>query len=343
MKLKALVTAEIIRSEIEVFCENIDFVYAGYTLDHNVLPHNELLELIRDIDILICEYDTINADILDNAEKLKLIVCCRGGVSTVIDLKKTNELGITVCNNIGRNARSVADVTMAFMLDMTRNISATNALIHSRTITAEVSTKPSEYKDTVWGLDNNSPFIKYRGSSLNHMTLGIVGFGHAGKLVAKRAAAFEMKICTYDPFVKDIDKYPEIDFVDFEKLLEISDVVTVHVPSAPSTKDLFSEKTFSIMKDGAYFINTSRGDVVVEDALIESLKSGKLSGAAIDVTRKEPISSDSPLLDAPNLIITPHIAGSSYDVQAEGSKMVLEELRRFLNNEAPLNEVTLRK
>ncbi len=337
MKYKALVTAEVIPQLLEEFSDKIDFRFAGYNIDHNVLPREELKEMIKDIDILICEYDTIDAEIFDCAQNLKIILCCRGGVKTVIDLDKAMERRIIVCNNRGRNASAVSDLVMGFMLDMTRNISLTNSLIQNKVITTDVKSKPEEYKDTVWGLDNNSPFIRFRGKSLNHMTLGLIGCGATGASVSKKAKAFDMNIIAYDPYIDKANVPEEITLVGFEKLLAESDVISVHCVLTPQTKDMFNTETFAQMKDGAYFINTARGELVDEDALIAALGSKKLSGAAIDVTRVEPIASDHPLLSAENLIITPHIGGSSYDVQVVGTNMVCQDLRDWLNGEKPTN------
>ena len=335
-RLKALVTAEVIKEKLEILSDRIEFVYDGYNLDHEVMPPDELVQKVKDIDILVCEYDMITADVLDAAQKLKIIICCRGGVKSVIDLEAAAARGITVCNNGGRNAEAVTDMTMGYILDLTRNISYTNSLIHNKVITSDESTKPKEYKDTVWGLDKNSPFIRFRGKSLNYMTLGIVGFGHAGRLIAKNASAFGMSIIACDPFIKDY-KIDDVRIVSLKKLLKEADIVSVHCTLTDETANMFSHEQFAAMKDGAYFINTARGEIVDEDALLDALESGKLSGAAIDVTRVEPISSDSKLLNYDNLIITPHIAGSAYDVQATGTRMIVDSLEDWLGGNKPRN------
>lgn len=342
-KMKALVTAEVIRSILEEqFGEYIDFYYDGYSISHKVMGPCDLKAKIKDFDILICEYDTISADILDVAEKLKFIICCRGGVKTVIDLDKAMESGVIVCNNAGRNANAVTDMAMGYILDLTRNITKTNNLIHSNVITSEMTTKPTEYKDTVWGLDDNSPFIKYRGRSINHMKLGLVGYGNAGRLMAKKARAFGMDILAYDPYSNFLDKDDYVKIVGWEELLRESDIISVHCVLTPQTKNMFSKSVFSKMKDGAYFINTSKGELLVEEDLIDALNDGKLAGAALDVTRIEPISNANPLVGVENLILTPHIAGSSYDVQFCGTEMIIESLRDYLNGKKPRNAVVYR-
>lgn len=338
-KLKALVTAEVIKEELESLREWIDFSYEGYCINHVVMPQEELKRRITEYDILICEYDTVSADVLAVAEKLKLIICCRGGVKTVIDLDAAMERGIIVCNNDGRNAGAVTDMAMGYILDLTRNITLTNNLIHNKVITADESTKPEEYRDTVWGLDAQSPFIKYRGRSVNHMTLGLVGYGHAGRLLADKAHAFGMKILAYDPYSNFENKAEYVEPCTWEMLLKQSDVISLHCVLTPQTKNMFSKKVFEQMKDGAYFINTSRGELVVEEDMVEALVNGKLAGAAIDVTRKEPISSEHFLIGVENLIITPHIAGSSEDVQYCGTKMVVQSINDFLKGKKPSNAV----
>lgn len=342
-RLRALVTAEVNREVLEAKLSSaVDFVYDGYNLDHNVMPHDELVRKIGDYDILICEYDTISAEVFEAAKRLRMIVCCRGGVKTVVDLDMAMRKGVVVCNNAGRNSGAVTDMAMGYILDMTRNITRTNNLIHSRKLVAEVSTKPSEYKDTVWGLDNDSPFIRFRGRSINHMSLGLIGFGHAGRMLAKKAHAFDMKILAYDPYSDFQNKPDYVSNVTWDEVIRQSDIISVHCVLTPQTRNMFSALVFSQMKDGAYFINTSRGELVVEEDLVAALQSGKLAGAAIDVTRQEPISANSILVEAPNLLITPHIAGSSDDVQYCGTMMVIDSLTEFLTGKKPSNCVVYR-
>ena len=337
MKLKALVTAELIKEEIEKLNSQIDFDYIGYGVDHIVIPQEELKERIKDYDILICEYDTLDRNVLSNAKKLKLIICCRGGVDSVIDLNYCKEAGICVANNKGRNAYSVAEMVIAFMINMTRNITITNSLIHNRVITSKVSTMPKEYNDTVWGIDDNSPFIQYRGKNLRYLTLGLCGFGYVGLEVYKLASSFGMNIITYDPYFNSHNT--NVSFVSFEELIERSDIVSVHCPVTKNNKGMFNRDVFNKMKKGSYFINTSRGELVNEGDLIEALKSGQIAQAALDVFDEEPIGDDSPLLECDNLIMTPHICGSSLDVQIHGTQLTIETLNYFLSGKKPVYAV----
>ena len=338
--MKALVTAELQHHRLEErFKGRIDFDYAGYFINHEVMSHEELVRRISDYDILICEYDTVSRDVIEAGKKLKIIVCCRGGVKTVVDVTAAREHGIVVCNNAGRNAGAATDLIMAYILDMTRNVTLTNNLIHSGNLTGGRSTKPNEYQDVVWGLDNKSPFIKYRGRSINHMTLGIVGFGNTGRMLATKASVFGMRIVTYSPHIDFTNAPSSVMPVTFSELLLVSDIVSVNCSLNENTRDMFTQKEFLAMKPSSYFINTARGEIVVEEDLVEALKSRHLAGAALDVTRNEPIPSDSPLVGCPNLILTPHIAGSAYDVQICGTEMVSASLNAYLDGLTPPHRV----
>ena len=171
------------------------------------------------------------------------------------------------------------------------------------------------------------------------MALGIVGFGSAGRQVAQKAAAFGMEILAYDPYVDPATVPENVRLVRLDELLAAADAVTLHCVATPQTKGMFGAEAFAKMKRGSFFVNTARGELVVEDDLIAALKSGHLGGAAIDVTAKEPIASDCPLLDAPNLLVTPHIAGSSDDVQIVGTRMVVEALSDWLAGRKPAHAV----
>lgn len=330
MRLKALVTAEV---EIEVLkntVKDIDFCAAGYCVDHVIMESKELAEIIADYDILISEFETVNAAVIEAAKNLKLIICCRGGVKSVVDIEAAKKKNIMIAHNAGRNANSVSELVMGYILDLNRNISKSDKLIHNKVITSDVRNIPSEYKDTIWGLDSNSPYVKLRGRSLKSMTLGLVGFGNVGRQVAEKASIFGLEIMIYDPIENSMAISENVKKCGFEELLEKADIVSLHCPLTSTNNDMMSFDQFKKMKKSAFFINTARGALVDEEALVWALKEGEIAAAAIDVTKTEPIPSDSPLLDAPNLIITPHIAGASDDVVKKGTEMVIHKLISFL-------------
>lgn len=333
--LKVLVTADINREEIETI-KGIDIKYAGYILDYQVIDRMLLIEKCKDKDILVSEYDTVDKAVMDNASNLKLIVCCRGGVKSVVDLDEASRRGILVCNTPGRNANSVSDMTVGMLIDVARNISKANMQIFNKIITSDTSSKPSEYKDTVWGLDAESPFVKLRGFQLKDRKLGLIGFGAVGRLVAEKVKPFGIKVAVYDPFLKPEQLPEDVQLIPtINELVGMSDFISLHCAVTDQTEGMFNAEMFAKMKDGAFFINTARGVLVNENDLVAALNSGKLGGAAMDVACIEPIPSDSPLLTAQNLVLTPHIAGSSQEVKDEGTHMAAESIRTFMAGEKP--------
>jgi D-3-phosphoglycerate dehydrogenase len=330
MKYRALVTAELDVEVLKKTVPEIDFDVAGYCVDHEVMESAELAEMIAPYDILISEFETVNASVIDAADKLRLIVCCRGGVKSVVDLQEAGKRNIMVAYNAGRNASAVSEMVMGYILDLCRNITKSNQLIHDRVITSDHRDIPSEYKDTIWGLDKTSPYVALRGRSPKMMTLGIVGYGNVGRQVAEKASVFGMDIIIYDPIDASMATSENVKSVSFEELLKESDVVTLHCPLTATNRKMMSDDQFRMMKNDAFFINAARGGLVDEEALVRALKEHQIAGAAVDVVTQEPIPDNHILLDAPNLLITPHIAGASDEVVRKGTEMVIHKLINFL-------------
>ena len=330
MRYRALVTAELDVEVLKKTVPEIDFDTAGYCVDHEVMESSALAQKIVPYDILISEFETVNASVIDAADKLKLIICCRGGVKSVVDLQEAGKRNIMVAHNAGRNAAAVSEMVMGYILDLCRNITKSNQLIHERVITSDHRDIPSEYKDTIWGLDKNSPYVALRGRSPKMMTLGIVGYGNVGRQVAEKASVFGMDIIIYDPIDASMATSESVKSVSFEELLKGSDVVTLHCPLTKTNQKMMSYDQFRMMKKDAFFINAARGGLVDEEALVWALSEQEIAGAAIDVVTQEPIPDNYILLDAPNLLITPHIAGASDEVVRKGTEMVIHKLINFL-------------
>ena len=167
MKMKALVTAELDIHVLKSTVKDIDFDIAGYCLDHEIMESSDLAKIIKGYDILISEFETVNEVVLKEADKLKLIICCRGGVKSVIDVQTAHKKNIMVSHNAGRNANAVSEMVIGYIIDLNRNISLSNKLIHDKIITSSSRDIPTEYKDTIWGLNNESPYVRLRGKSLH--------------------------------------------------------------------------------------------------------------------------------------------------------------------------------
>lgn len=290
----------------------------GISLDKEMLPtSSKLAEIIEPYDYLFMRVDPfINKEVLDAAKNLKAIFVGSTGTNH-IDLAYAKEKGIPVFNSPGKNANAVAELVFAKTLDLYRNsVQAQN-----------------EVKSGIWN--------KYRwiGRELRNKTMGIIGFGAIGRRVAEIAHVFHMDIIAYDPFVKPEDnKIEYVEIVDFETLVKKSDVVTLHLPLTPDTKDMFSEKEMEMMKEGAIIINAARGGIVNEEALYKYVKNGKLGGANLDTLADElgdggldsqDVKISSPLFELDRIYVTPHIGGSTVDAQDDIGEVVLENLDKI--------------
>ncbi len=284
---------------------------------------DELLMDLDKFDIIIVQFAPISKKLIDNAKNLKVIGVLRGGTEN-IDTNYANEKNIAVLNTPGRNARAVAEFTMGMILCEVRNIARSHYSL----------------KNNKWRKDfPNSSYIP----ELNGKTVGIVGFGHIGQLVAGYLKAFGSKIIAYDPFFNG--KFEGVKIVDLDTLLKESDIVTIHARYTKDTHHLIDEREFSLMKENAVLINTARSGLVNQNALVKALKENKIMGAAIDVFDKEPIPEDDEILKLDNITITPHIAGSTKDAFSNSPKMMANILKKIINgdkNISSINNVEIR-
>jgi D-3-phosphoglycerate dehydrogenase len=248
------------------------------------LSFDELLPLVPELDGVIAGLETWNREILEKAGKLKIIARWGAGYDN-IDVKHARELGIMVTNARGVPSGSVAEFTVGVMISGLRAIPQKNSRMHQG----------------VWK--------QVMSRELQGKTVGLVGFGSIGRLVAEKLKGFGVKLFAFDPLPdKAAAESLGVTLVSFEELLVSCDVVSLHLPGSPENRHLFAAEQFSRMRDGAFFINTSRGNLVDEKSLYQALAGRKLSGAAIDVFEQEPIDPASPLLKLENLLITPHVA-----------------------------------
>lgn len=275
-------------------------------------------ERIKDADIVIVNKTVLGEAELRGAEKLKLVCLFATGYNN-IDVKYAAERGIAVCNAGSYSTGAVAQHVFAFIL------------AHA----SAIARYDSDVKAGEWIRSRLFSFFSHPTSELAGKTLGIFGFGTIGRQVARIALAFDMKVIATSRTKKE---YEGVEFVSFDELLARSDYLTVHCPLTDETARIFDEAAFSKMKDGAYFVNTARGGVIVEDALFDALERGKLSGAAIDVLTREPMPEDCKLIGAKNITITPHIAWAPLETRERLLGIVVDNIRAFLVG-APKNKV----
>src|SRR6267142_4510346 len=276
-----------------------------------------VMKLAADADAVLVTYAKINADMIRQMKKVRIISRFGIGVDNV-DLDAATQQGIVVTKVPDYCIDEVSDHAMALLLAAVRKIPMAIDQVHSGT----------------WKMPNVVPIHRLRGS-----VLGLVGFGRIPQLVAPKAKAFGMRVVAFDPYVPaDAFRNLGVEQVDFAQLLHMSDYVSIHTPLLPETRGLFNAEAFRKMKPGAVIVNTSRGPVVDEAALAHALDVGQLAGAALDVLEKEPPTS-SPLFGRNNVILTPHTSFYSVEALEELQTKAAEEVVRVLSGQAPRNPV----
>ncbi|MHB8587219.1 MAG: NAD(P)-dependent oxidoreductase [Candidatus Dormibacteraceae bacterium] len=281
----------------------------------------QLAARATDAEILIVHGAPVTAEVLSAAPRLGLICCARGGPVNV-DVGAASARKIAVVNTPGKNAESVADQTLAFMIMLARGFPrAQRFLIEGGSL-------------------GESAFegARFLGHDLGGHVLGLVGYGNVGRRVHQRALAFGMRLVIHDPFVH-VAELPSTEQVPtLADLLSKADFVSLHVRATSQTENFFGPRQFAAMKPASYFVNTARESLVDEEALDAALTSGHLAGAALDVVRPRSRGGPHPLLRHENVVITPHIGGATHETLLRGVTMVAEEIARFAAGE-PLRAV----
>lgn len=275
------------------------------------LGEKDLPEAAKDADIVVVRSTVVNEETINNSKKLNLIIRAGSGVNN-INIAAANKKGIYVTNCPGMNAVAVAELAIGLMISLDRFIPDNVA----------------DFNKGIWNKDKYS-----KGKGLKGKTLGLIGVGNIGKEVAKRALAFEMNV-----YGKDITRIEGVqikDFSEMDQLLPLCDVVTIHLPATPQTKGLFNKQMFSYMKNGAYLINTSRHDIVVEDDLLEAIKEKNIRYAC-DVFKGEPEGKSgevsSKLQNNPNIYVTHHIGASTEQAQDAVAQETVNIIKKFVHS-----------
>ena len=302
---------------------------AGVVVWAPAKTEKELVAKIQGASVIAAEYNHITGKIMDAAKStLKGIVAYGVGYDH-IDVSAATERGIFVANCRGSNAEAVAELTLTLMLSISRGAHVGDRFMREgRWQTAQSAELP--------------PILK--GKELAGKILGLVGMGEIGRRVARIARAFEMKIVVFDPYLStEILRQTGVESVDLPSLMRGADYVSVHAPLSAETRGLIGGREIELMKPTAYLINTARGDVVDEKALVSALRAKKIAGAGLDVFPIEPLPTRSPLLKLDNVILTPHIGGVTEEAIEEVSRMTAEECARIARGQAPVNLVNRRE
>lgn len=298
---------------------DLDFLNEfGEVTVYDLTAPEELIPRLQGADAVICNKTRITAQVMAACPTLKYVGLFATGFNN-IDTDYAAAHGITVCNVPGYSTEAVAQHTFALLL--------------------AVTDRCHEYNRTVaqgdWARSRTFAYFPIPLTELCGKTIGIVGYGAIGRRVGDMARAFGMKVLVHGRRpIPDAD----VEQVPFEELLTRSDVVSMHCPLNPDSEGMMNAAAFAKMKEGAIFINTSRGGLVEEQALRDALDSGHLMGAGVDVLQVEPMTPDCPLLGAPNLLITPHIAWAGVETRRRLMGVVAENIRRYLAGD-PINRV----
>jgi D-3-phosphoglycerate dehydrogenase len=279
---------------------------------------DDIIAVARDADAIIVCYAQITPAVIAALTRCKVIGRTGLGVDN-IDVPAATARGIAVTYVPDYCLREVSDHAMALLLALARKIPLSNTLVQSGR----------------WEMPAVVPLRRLEGQ-----VLGLVGFGNIPRAVAPKAKAFGFEVITHDPFVsKDVLTAAGVAAVSFDELLARSDFVSVHAPLMPATRGLMNADAFGKMKKGAFIVNTARGPLIDEPALIAALDSGHLGGAALDVVTTEPLAKDSPLLGRPNVILTPHTAFYSVEALQELQTKCATDVARVLSGEKPVYPV----
>ena len=273
---------------------------------------DDILAVAKDADAILVTYAKLTRDILLQLTKCKAIGRFGLGVDN-IDLPTAKEKGIAVNYVPDYCIREVSDHAMALLLTLIRKIPLANRLVQAGR----------------WEMPAVVPIRRLEGT-----VLGLIGFGHIPRLVVPKAQAFGMKVIAYDPFVKPEQfKALNVEGIDFDTLLKSSDYISVHAPLLPATRGMLNADAFAKMKKGVYIVNTARGPLIDEPALVAALNAGQVGGAALDVVAVEPLAKDSPLLGRDNVVITPHTGFYSVEALEELQTKCAADVARVLSGE----------
>lgn len=306
----------------EISEQGLKILRIALEVDYNpTISPEDLLKIIGDYDaLLVRSRCKVTADVLTHAKKLKIVGRAGVGVDN-IDLAAATESGVLVINSPEGNTASAAELTVALMMALVRQIPV-----------ADKSVKAGAWERS-----------KFMGSELFNKTLGIVGLGKIGSRVAQAAQAMGMKVIAYDPFMTpERAQKLDVKIVELDEIWSQADFITVHTPKTRDTTNLINKDVFAKIKQGVRIINAARGGIIDEDALAEAIKSGRVAGAALDVYSDEPLAAGSPLRElGDKVVLTPHLGASTEEAQFNVAIDIAEQIRDYLTGKPVRSPVNL--
>ena len=319
VSLRIYADADLSEDAVRMLGEFGSITYKSYR-DGEMLEGDDMIVTLKDYDVFITEVDIVDAAIIKELPNLRMIGVCRGN-PTNIDIEACSAAGIPVVYTPGRNCDAVADMTVAFMLNIARMVPESAAFLKEPGDAGDMGRQGAAY-------------FRYQGLELWRANVGIVGGGAIGKKVAKRLLGFEANLFVYDPYLSNEDAIlMGAKKVGLDELLAKSDIVTLHAPVTPETTNMIGAAAFEKMKDGVLVVNTARAALMDYSALLAALKSGKVKGAALDVFPVEPPASNDPLVLLPNVLSTPHTAGNTKQVGIHQGLIMVENIQKLMAGE----------
>jgi D-3-phosphoglycerate dehydrogenase / 2-oxoglutarate reductase len=282
----------------------------------------QVIDLLDRHDVLVVQGAPVTDAVLEADPDVRLICCVRGGPVN-IDLRATTAHGIPVVTTPGKNADAVAELTIGFLIMLARRLPEVMRYVEGG----------GEFAH------DNYEGARWFGHDLAGQVLGLAGYGQVGRRVALRALAFGMRVVAFDPFVDPGSLVADgVEPVDLESLLDEADFVSLHARATAANSPFIGPGEVARMKPGACLVNTARDVLVDERAVLDGLRSGRIGGVAVDVISPSPTTGRHPLLDHPNVVVTTHIGGATYETLGHGGEMAAAEIERYLRGE-PLRNV----
>ncbi len=322
--MRILITASFHEDGLKLLRQHATVIHEDWRTTGYVYWGEELLEKLQTVkaDAAIVEADAVTEEVFEGLP-LKFIGSARDSPKEV-DIDSATTHGVPVFYAPGRNADSVADLTILFVLAQARKLITTDRLLKSGNIEIDSAEEFAKLHDSL------------KGQELGRSTVGIVGLGQIGVRVAERLQGFGTRVLFYDPHIDAKQgKKVKAEKVELETLMRESDFITLHIRASPETFRMIGKEQLAWMKPSAHLINTARSAIIDEDALFEAIQARTIAGAGLDVHSREPVGSNNRFLQFDNVTVTPHIGGNTLDVVYRQSMILASDIDRFLKGETP--------
>ncbi len=323
MRVRVLSSGRLPERWVRRFSDAYDFVHYEWDESQPPADEDELVARVAGYGVFVTEEDEVTREVIARSPDLAVVIDTRAAPVN-IDVSAATEHGVVVINTPGRNADAVGDLTVMMMVMVARNVWPAMVAL----------------RDGSWVKRGLLPsYLAHQGHELRDKTVGLVGLGATGLTTARRLSGYGARLIAHDPYVDgrvaaDVDAK----LVALDELLEAADFVSLHVPLSPATKGMIGARELGLLKPTACLINSARAALVDPDALIETMREGRIAGAALDVYTREPLPTDDPLLSLPNMVLIPHLGGATFEVTDHQSRIAWESLEAFLEGD-PVNVV----